>query len=97
MICLTPKQFEMEGSGFEITMEKVFRGSQKAWNSILKPTINTFAPVIGIAIGSKSKSPQVGQATASFFEIDIGGGVNFIAHRPSRWWIEIKGYVNHFN
>ena len=36
MICVTPKQFEMEGSGFKNTMKKFFKGSGKAWTSFLK-------------------------------------------------------------
>ena len=55
----------MEGKGFKNTMKITFKGSQKAWNSFLKPPINTLAPIIGMAVGAKSKNPQVGQATAN--------------------------------
>ena len=47
-------------------MRKIFQGSEKAWNSFLKPAVNTVAPVIGMAVGAKSKNPQVGQATTLF-------------------------------
>ena len=53
----------MERARFKNTMKKTFRGCKKAWSSFLKPTINTPAPVIGIAVGAKSKNPRVGQAT----------------------------------
>ena len=43
-------------------MRKTFKGSRKAWTSFIKPTINTLAAVIGMAVGAKSKNPQVGQA-----------------------------------
>ena len=63
----------MEGSGFEITMKKVSRGSKKAWKSFLKQTINTLPPVICMAVGDKSKKPQIGKATANILR-DISGG-----------------------
>ena len=51
-----PEQFRMEGAGFENKIKKIFKGSQKSWNFFLKPTINTLAPVIGMAVGAKSKN-----------------------------------------
>ena len=62
-ITLTPNQFQLEGSGFKSTMKIIFKGIQKAWDSFLKFLVNTLAPVIGIAVASKNKNPQVGQAT----------------------------------
>ena len=56
-------------------MKKIFKGSQKAWNSFRKPTINTLAPVIGMVIGAKNKNLQVGQATASFLKPISGGKI----------------------
>ena len=61
----TPKQVQKEGDGFKYTMTKIFKGSQKAWNSFLKLTVNTLAPVIGLAIGAKSNNTQVGQANTN--------------------------------
>ena len=59
-ITFTPKQFNLEGAGFKNT-NKAFNGNQKAWDSFLKPTINTLAPVIEMVVRAKSKNPQVGQ------------------------------------
>ena len=47
----TPKQFQLKGSGYKNTIKIIFKKSRKAWNSFLKPTINTLAPVIGMAVG----------------------------------------------
>ena len=44
------RQFQLEGNGFKDTMKKIFKGSQKAWNSFLKPPRNALAPVIGLAV-----------------------------------------------
>ena len=49
-------------------MKKIFKRSQKVWNSFLKQTINTLAPVIGMAVGAKSKNPQVAQATTNILK-----------------------------
>ena len=74
-ISFTPKQFQLEGSGFKNTMKKNFKDSQKAWNSFLKPTINTLAPVMGMAVGAKSKNPQVAQATTIILKSVSGGKI----------------------
>ena len=55
-IIFTPKHFQLKCTGFECTIKKIFKGSQKAWNSFVKPTRNTLAPVIGMAVGAKSKN-----------------------------------------
>ena len=55
-ITFSPNQFQLEGAGFKNTLKKIFKGSQTAWNKFLKPTINTLATVIGMAVGAKSKN-----------------------------------------
>ena len=67
-ITFTSNQFKLEGAGFKNTMKKIFKGSQIAWSKFLKPTINTLAPVIGIAVGAKSKNAKVGAATTKILE-----------------------------
>ena len=78
LICFTPKQFEMEGDGFKNTMRKFFKGNEKAWNSFLKLTINTIAPATGMAVGAKSRNPQVIQATANILKSIWGDKVSSI-------------------
>ena len=74
-IIFTPKQFQLEGAGFENTLKKIFKGSQTAWSKFLKPTINTLAPVIGMAVGAKSKNKQVGAATTNIRKSLTGGKI----------------------
>ena len=74
-INFTLKQFQMEGAAFKNTMKKLFKGSQKAWNSFRKPTKNTLAPVIGMAVGAKSKNKQVGAAKTKILKSLSGGRV----------------------
>ena len=74
-ITFSPKQFQLGGAGFKNTMKKIFKGSQTAWNKFLKPTINTLAAVIGMAVGAKSKNKQVGAATTNILKSLTGGRV----------------------
>ena len=69
----SPNQFQLEGNGCKNTMKKIFKGSQTAWNKFLKPTINTLAPVIGMAVRAKSKNKQVGAATTNILKSLTGG------------------------
>ena len=72
-IISTNKQFQLEGDGLKNTMKKIYKVSQKGWSSFLKPTINTLAPVIEMAVGAKSKNPKVGQATTNMVKsISVG-------------------------
>ena len=57
-------QFQLDGARFQNTMKKN-KGSEKAWNFFLEPAVNTLAPVIGMALGAKSKNPKVGPATTN--------------------------------
>ena len=74
-ITFSPKQFQLEGAGFKNTMKKIFKRSQTAWSKFLKPTINTLAPVIGMAVGAKSKNKQVGAATTNILKSLTGGKI----------------------
>ena len=74
-ITFSPNQFQLEGAGFENTMKKMFKGSQTAWNNFLKPTLNTLAPVIGMAVGAKSKNKQIGAATTNRLKSLTGGKI----------------------
>ena len=72
-ITFSPRQFQLEEAGFKKTMKKTLKGSQTAWSKFLKPTINTLAPVIGMAVGAKSKNAKVGAATTNILRSLTGG------------------------
>ena len=55
-LAFTPKEFGLEGAGFRNTTKKFFKGSEKAWNSFLKPAVNVAAPFIGMPVGAKTKN-----------------------------------------
>ena len=62
-ITFTPKQFHLEGGLIKSKLQKVFKGTQTAWNKFLKSAVNAAAPFIGMAVSAKTKNPKVGQAT----------------------------------
>ena len=74
-ITFSPRHFQLEGNGFKKTMKKFSKGSQTAWNKFLKPTINTLAPVIGMAVGAWSKNAKVGAATTNVLKSLTGGKI----------------------
>ena len=65
-ITFSPKQFQLEGAGFQNTMKKIFKGSQTAWNKFLEPALNMASPYFGLAVAAKPENPKIGQATVNF-------------------------------
>ena len=57
-ISFTPKQFQLEDGSIKSNLQKVFRGTQTAWNKFLKLAINETGPFFGIAVSAKTKNPQ---------------------------------------
>ena len=56
-------------------MRKNFKSSQTVWNKFLKLSVNTLAPVIGMAFGAKSKNLQIVQASTKLLKSKAGGKV----------------------
>ena len=74
-ITFTPRQFQLEGSGFKDKMEKFFNGTEKAWDKFFKPAVNVAAPFIGMAVSAKTKNPRAGQATTNILKNILGGKI----------------------
>ena len=51
-ITFTPKQFQLEAGSIKCKLQKLFRGTQTAWNKFLKPAINATAPFIGMVVSA---------------------------------------------
>ena len=75
IITFTPHQYMLEGGSIKSRLQKIFKGTQTAWNKILKPAINATAPFIGMAVSAKTKSPKVGQATTNILKSISGGKI----------------------
>ena len=39
MITFTPRQYQLEGGSYKNKIKKIFKGTEKAWNSFLKPAL----------------------------------------------------------
>ena len=79
-ITFIPKQFQLEGGSIKSNLQKIFERPQTAWNKFLKPTINTTAPFIGMAVSAKTKSPKLGQATTNILKNLSGGKILGLTH-----------------
>ena len=75
IITFTPHQYMLEGGSIKSKLQKIFNGTQTAWNKFLKPAINATAPFIGVAVSAKTKNPKVGQATTNILKSITGGKI----------------------
>ena len=73
IITFTPHQYMLEGGSIKSKLEKIFKGTQTAWNKFLKPAVNVAALFIGMAVSAKTKNPKVGQATTNISKSISGG------------------------
>ena len=74
-ITFSPKQFQLEGGSIKSKLQKIFKGTQTAWNKFLKPAVNVAAPFIGMAVGGKTKNPKVASATTNILKSISGGKI----------------------
>ena len=75
IIIFTPHQYMLEGGSIKSKLQKIFKGTQTAWNKILKPAVNVAAPFIGLAVGAKTKNPKVAAATTIILKSISGGKI----------------------
>ena len=74
-ITFTPNQFQLEGAGFKSKLEKIFKGTQTAWNKFIKPGLKMATPLISAAVAAKTKNPQSAQVTNSILKSLTGGKI----------------------
>ena len=75
IITFTPHQYMLEGGSIKSKLQKIFKGTQTAWNKFLKPAIIASAPFLGMAVSAKTKNPKVGQATTNILKSISGGRI----------------------
>ena len=68
IITFTPHQYMLEGGSIKKKLQKIFKGTQTAWNKFLKPAINASAPFIGVAVGAKTENPKVAAAKTNILK-----------------------------
>ena len=74
-IISTPKQFQLEVSGFQNTKKKVFRGFEKLCNNFIKPGLKLATPIISAGVAGKTKNPQSAQIFSNFLKTLTGGKI----------------------
>ena len=75
IITFTPHQYMLEGGSIKSKLQKIFSGTQTAWNKFLKPAVNVAAPFIGVTVSAKTKNPKVGQANTNTLKSISGGKI----------------------
>ena len=69
----TPHQYMLEGGSIKSRLQKIFRGTKKAWDSFIKPGFKMATPLISAAVGAKTKNPQSAQVANSILKSLTGG------------------------
>ena len=75
IITFTPHQYMLEGGSIKSKLQKIFRGTQTAWNKFLKPALNIASPYIGMAVSAKTKNLKIGAATTNILKSISGGKI----------------------
>ena len=71
----TPRQFQLEGRGFENTTKIFFKGTEKMWNNFIKPGLKVATPIISAGVTAKTKNPQSAQITRNLSKSLTGGKI----------------------
>ena len=57
IITFTPHQYMLEGGSIRSKLQKIFRGTEKAWDSFNEPGLKKATPLISAAVAAKTKNP----------------------------------------
>ena len=75
MITYTPNQYQLEGGSIKSKLQKIFKGTQSAWNKFIKPGLKMATPLISAAVAAKTKNPQSAQVANSILKSLTGGKI----------------------
>ena len=75
IITFTPHQYMLEGGSIKSKLQKVFKGTKKAWDSFIKPVLKMATPLISAAVAAKTDNPQSAQVTNSILKSLTGGKI----------------------
>ena len=65
----------LEGGSIKGKLQKIFRGTKKAWDSFIKPGLKMATPLTSAAVAAKTKNPQSAQVTKSILKTLTGGKI----------------------
>ena len=74
-ITFSPYQFQLEGGSIKSKLQKLFKGTQTAWNKFIKPGLKMATPLISAAVTAKTENPQSTQVTNSILQSLTGGKI----------------------
>ena len=74
-ITFTPHQYMLEGGSIRSKLQKIFRGTKKAWDGFIKPGLKMATPLLSAAVAAKTKSPQSAQITNNFLKSLTGAKI----------------------
>ena len=75
IITFLPHQYMLEGGSIKSKLQKIFRGTKKAWDSFIQPGLKMATPLISAAVAAKTKNPQSTQVTNSTLKSLTGGKI----------------------
>ena len=75
IITFTPHQYMLEGGSIKSKLQKIFKGTQSAWNKFIKPGLKMATPLISAAVAAKTKNPQSAQVANTFLKSLTGGKI----------------------
>ena len=75
IITFTPHQYMLEGVSIKSKLQKIFKGTQTAWNKFIKPGLKIATSLISAAVAAKTKNPQSAQVTNSILKSITGGKI----------------------
>ena len=75
IITFTPHQYTLEGGSLKSKLQKIFKGTQTAWNKFNKIGLKMATPLISAAVAAKTKNPQSAQVAYSVLKSLTGGKI----------------------
>ena len=75
IMTFTPHQYMLEGGSIQSRLQKIFKGTQTAWDKFIKPGLKMASPLISAAVAAKTKNPQSAQVTNSILKSLTGGKI----------------------
>ena len=75
IVTSTPHQNMIEGGSIKSRLQKIFRGTKKAWDSFIKPGLKRATPLISAAVAAETKNLQSAQITNSTLKSLTGGKI----------------------
>ena len=64
-VSFSPREFQLEGSGFKSTMGKSFEGTEKMWKNFIKPGLKIASPIISAGVAANTKNPEACETTSN--------------------------------